>query len=116
MNYKKFVVKLKNGNQNTFREGRMTLMLNLSLPAISQASFQGQNWHLLFSLFLVEVQDLLCLILQTSLYRPTFDPFHTTVLFLYPLNTSKNIWLSDVFRRYRSGTLVKKRVKEQEIV
>ena len=27
--------------------------------------------------------------------------FHTTGLFLYPLETSKNIWLSDVFRGYR---------------
>ena len=31
VNYKNFVVKLKNGNQNTFREGRMTLILTLIL-------------------------------------------------------------------------------------
>ena len=28
-------------------------------------------------------------------------PFHATGLFLYPLKTSENLWLSDVFRGYR---------------
>ena len=30
----------------------------------------------------------------------TFNPFHATGLFLYPLKTSENPWFSDVFRRY----------------
>ena len=34
--------------------------------------------------------------------------FHTTDLFLYPLETSKNIWLSDVFRGYRKRPAVMK--------
>ena len=36
----------------------------------------------------------------------TFNPFSTNVPLLYPLKTSKNRRFSDVFRGYRSGTLV----------
>ena len=35
-----------------------------------------------------------------------FNPFSTNVPLLYPLKTSENIRFSDVFRGYRSGTLV----------
>ena len=38
--------------------------------------------------------------------RPTFHPFSTNALLLYPLKTSENRGFSDVFRVYRSGTLV----------
>ena len=34
-------------------------------------------------------------------------PFSTNVPLLYPLKTSENLWFSDVFRGYRSGTFVK---------
>ena len=34
------------------------------------------------------------------------NPFSTNVLLLYPLKTSENLCFSDVFRRYRNGTLV----------
>ena len=34
------------------------------------------------------------------------NPFSTNVPLLYPLKTSKNFWFSDIFRGYRSGTLV----------
>ena len=34
------------------------------------------------------------------------NPFSTSVGLLYPLKTSKNLRSSDVFRGYRSGTLV----------
>ena len=34
-----------------------------------------------------------------------FDPFEASVPFLYPLETSENQRFSDVFRRYRKGTL-----------
>ena len=30
-----------------------------------------------------------------------FNPYHATYLFLYPLQTTENLWLSDVFRRHR---------------
>ena len=33
------------------------------------------------------------------------NPFHTSVLFLYPLKMSENLWFSDVFRRYGNGNL-----------
>ena len=33
-------------------------------------------------------------------------PFSTNVPLLYPLKTSENLCFSDVFRGYRSGTLV----------
>ena len=29
------------------------------------------------------------------------NPFRATDLFLYPLKTSENLWISDVFRGYR---------------
>ena len=35
-----------------------------------------------------------------------FNPFSTNVPLLYPLKTSENLWFSDVFKGYRSGTLV----------
>ena len=35
-----------------------------------------------------------------------FNPFSTNVPLLYPLKTSENRRFSDVFSRYRSGTLV----------
>ena len=34
------------------------------------------------------------------------NPFSTNAPLLYPLRTSENRGVSDVFRRYRSGTLV----------
>ena len=34
-----------------------------------------------------------------------FNPFSTNVPLLYPLKTSENWKFSDIFRRYRSGTL-----------
>ena len=37
-----------------------------------------------------------------------FNPFSTNVLLLYPLETSENRGFSDVFRGYKSATLVKK--------
>ena len=33
------------------------------------------------------------------------NPFQENALFLCPLKTSENLWSSDVFRRYRKGTL-----------
>ena len=44
-----------------------------------------------------------------------FNPFSTNVPLLYPPQTSENLRFSDVFRGYRSGTLVEnglKRVKK----
>ena len=34
------------------------------------------------------------------------NPFSNNVSLLYPLKTSENLRLSDVFREYRSGTLL----------
>ena len=34
-----------------------------------------------------------------------FNPFKSSVTFLYPLKTSENLWFSDDFRRYRNVTL-----------
>ena len=34
------------------------------------------------------------------------NPFLTSVSLLYTLKTSENFWFSEVFRQYRSGTLV----------
>ena len=39
-------------------------------------------------------------------YGKVFNPFSTNVPLLYSLKTSENGRLSDVFRGYRSGTLV----------
>ena len=40
--------------------------------------------------------------------------FLTNVPLLYPLKTSEKLRFSDVFRRYRSGTLVENRLKNQK--
>ena len=34
-----------------------------------------------------------------------FNPFWSSVTFLYSLKTSENLWFFDVFRAYRNGTL-----------
>ena len=41
-----------------------------------------------------------------------FNPFLTNVSLLYPLKTSENQLFSDVFRGYRSGTLVENGSKQ----
>ena len=40
------------------------------------------------------------------------NPFSTSVPLLYLLKTSENLRFSDVFRGYRSGTLVKNRLMQ----
>ena len=37
-----------------------------------------------------------------------FNPFSTNVPLLYPLKTLEDLWFSDAFKGYRSGTLVQK--------
>ena len=39
-------------------------------------------------------------------FATLINPFSINVPFLYPLETSENLRYSEVFRRYRSGTLV----------
>ena len=45
------------------------------------------------------------LIQMISLTSMFFNPFHANIPFLYFLKTSQNFWFSDVFRKYRNGTL-----------
>ena len=45
-------------------------------------------------------------ILQNAVLWNRLNPFSTNVPLLYPLKTSENLWFSDVFRGYGSGTLV----------
>ena len=49
---------------------------------------------------------MLSLIKTNSISDTEFNPFSTNVPFLHPLNTSENRKFSDVFRGYRSRTLV----------
>ena len=35
-----------------------------------------------------------------------FDLFHATGLFLYPLETSRNLWFLDIFKGYRKRSVV----------
>ena len=37
--------------------------------------------------------------------RHFINPFYATFLFLHPLKTSKNLWFSDIFRRYRKRSV-----------
>ena len=48
--------------------------------------------------------------MMRNFWRPPINPFHASVLFLYPLKTSENLWFSDVFRWYRNSTVVWKRL------
>ena len=43
--------------------------------------------------------------------QPTFNLFSTNIRLVYPLKTSENRKFSDVFREYRSGTLVENGLK-----
>ena len=43
--------------------------------------------------------------------KNVLNPFSTNVSLLYPLKTSENLWFSDVFRGYGSGTLVENGLK-----
>ena len=51
----------------------------------------------------IEINDLL---------NSSFNPFSTNVPLLYPLKTSENLRFSDVFRGYRSATLVANEFKK----
>ena len=44
----------------------------------------------------------------------SFNPFLTNASLLYPLKTSENLRFSDVFRGYRSGTLVENGLMSQQ--
>ena len=39
------------------------------------------------------------------MYSWGINPFHATDLFWYPLKTSENLWLSDVFRGYQERSV-----------
>ena len=41
-------------------------------------------------------------------FYPNLNSFHATCLFLYPLKTSENLWLSDVFEWYRKRLVWRK--------
>ena len=41
------------------------------------------------------------IVMSSSIYLYTFNPFFATGPFLYPLKTSENLWFVDVFRGYR---------------
>ena len=45
--------------------------------------------------------------------RVVINPFLSKAPLLYPLKTSGNRWFPDVFRGYRSGTLVKSGFKKK---
>ena len=51
-------------------------------------------------------------ILRTCSFENTFNPFHVTGLFRYPLKISGNLWFSDVFRGYRKRPVVWNGLKE----
>ena len=57
-------------------------------PYVTTAYLDSQNIQINY-LFKTRVSQLL------------LNPFHAYCLFLYLLNTSKNLWFSDVFRGYR---------------
>ena len=46
----------------------------------------------------------------------TNNPFSTNVLLLYPLKTPENLRFCDVFREYRSGTLVENGLNKKRFV
>ena len=46
-------------------------------------------------------EDIVISSLTDSVFLTLVIPFYATGLFLYPLKTSKNLWLSDVFWGYR---------------
>ena len=48
----------------------------------------------------------------STYYGVVFNPFSTNLL-LFPSKTSENLWFSDIFRGYRSGTLVENGIMPQ---
>ena len=46
---------------------------------------------------------------------PSVNPFSTNIPFLYPLKASENLWFSNIFRGYKSGTLVENGLMKQTI-
>ena len=51
--------------------------------------------------FIYKGNQLTVFYMMTALFINSFNPFHATNLFLYPLKTSENLRFSDVFRGYR---------------
>ena len=69
------------------------IIANYILNKFNKASSQQRSRYLLNRLFsLADVFD--------------FNPFRTNVPLLYPLKTSEKLQFPDVFKGYRSGTLV----------
>ena len=72
---------------------RIMIIANYILNKFNKASSQQRSRYLLNRLFsLADVFN--------------FNPFSTNFPLLYPLKTSEKLQFSDVFRGYRSGTLV----------
>ena len=58
----------------------------------------------------------ICYVPKTQTGTSQLNTFSTNVPLLYPLKTSENLWFSDAFRRYRSGTLVENALNASEII
>ena len=46
-----------------------------------------------------------CEVLQVLETQNIFNPFHVNAQFLYRMNTPDNLWISNISRRYKNGTL-----------
>ena len=64
----------------------------------------------------IESLDSSSMCIQAKRVMWIINPFSTNVPLLYPLETSENQRFSDIFRGYRSGTLVENDLKDEEDV
>ena len=86
----------------------------ITAPVIKELSLQLQTIKVQNTTIKTQAQYIYNLFRVKIANRPImFNPFSTDVLLLYPLKTSDNLRFSDVFRGYRSGTLVENRLIPQ---
>ena len=70
-------------------------------------STNNQMWSTEISVILMALTESNHFLINVRilLFCLRMNPFRTSVLFLYPLKMSENLWFSDVFRRYGNGNL-----------
>ena len=81
------------------------LIKNTLCESVRIRSFSGPFFPHSFHAVIVAYNSLYQKVLRRK-FATLINPFSINVPFLYPLETSENLRYSEVFRRYRSGTLV----------
>ena len=95
-------------SKTRFSYGFQICLQYSSLVLIPNCFFgRGSFCSSLSAKFDVDLQKIFAFFFESKETTPfSFNPFHATDLFWYPLETSENLWFSDVFRGYQKRSVV----------